>query len=103
MASRVLASRARTVVEAASPSSSSSGPVIYWMSRDQRCNDNWALLWARQQAAQRSAALAVRHAMFKQRYTIASPPQPPSPPQRAEAAPAVAAAKCGVSVHSTYA
>ena len=27
-----------------------SGPVIYWMSRDQRTNDNWALLFAQQQA-----------------------------------------------------
>ncbi len=27
------------------------GPVIYWMSRDQRVDDNWALLYAREQAA----------------------------------------------------
>lgn len=27
-----------------------SGPVIYWMSRDQRVQDNWALLYAQQQA-----------------------------------------------------
>ena len=27
-----------------------SGPVIYWMSRDQRTKDNWALLFAQQQA-----------------------------------------------------
>jgi deoxyribodipyrimidine photo-lyase len=26
------------------------GPVVYWMSRDQRVNDNWALLWAQQEA-----------------------------------------------------
>lgn len=26
------------------------GPVVYWMSRDQRVNDNWALLWAQQAA-----------------------------------------------------
>ncbi len=26
------------------------GPVIYWMSRDQRVNDNWALIYAQEQA-----------------------------------------------------
>lgn len=26
------------------------GPVVYWMSRDQRASDNWALLWAQQEA-----------------------------------------------------
>ncbi len=26
------------------------GPVVYWMSRDQRIFDNWALLWAQQEA-----------------------------------------------------
>jgi deoxyribodipyrimidine photo-lyase len=26
------------------------GPVVYWMSRDQRMGDNWALLWAQQEA-----------------------------------------------------
>lgn len=26
------------------------GPVVYWMSRDQRVGDNWALLWAQQEA-----------------------------------------------------
>lgn len=26
------------------------GPVVYWMSRDQRVDDNWALLWAQQEA-----------------------------------------------------
>ena len=25
-------------------------PVVYWMSRDQRAQDNWALLYAQQQA-----------------------------------------------------
>jgi deoxyribodipyrimidine photo-lyase len=31
--------------------SASGGPVIYWMSRDQRIQDNWALIFAAQQAA----------------------------------------------------
>lgn len=35
------------------------GPVAYWMSRDQRAMDNWALLYARQLAEQRHAPLVV--------------------------------------------
>lgn len=36
-----------------------SKPVIYWMSRDQRCQDNWALLYAKQLALKRSSSLHV--------------------------------------------
>lgn len=35
------------------------GPVIYWMSRDQRTADNWALLLAAREAGRRNAPLAV--------------------------------------------
>ncbi|MEW5300577.1 MAG: hypothetical protein WDW36_003496 [Sanguina aurantia] len=35
------------------------GPVIYWMSRDQRMKDNWALLYALEQAAAKGVAVAV--------------------------------------------
>jgi deoxyribodipyrimidine photo-lyase len=35
------------------------GPVIYWMSRDQRTADNWALLHAQVQAKERKEPLAV--------------------------------------------
>ncbi|GAB4299119.1 MAG: deoxyribodipyrimidine photo-lyase [Ignavibacteriaceae bacterium] len=35
------------------------GPVIYWMSRDQRVHDNWALLLARQFALNRKKELVV--------------------------------------------
>lgn len=35
------------------------GPVVYWMSRDQRSRDNWALLYAQQHALERRARLAV--------------------------------------------
>lgn len=35
------------------------GPVIYWMSRDQRVADNWALLYACEQAAKTGAPVAV--------------------------------------------
>lgn len=36
-----------------------SGPVIYWMSRDQRVDDNWALLYAAGIAAERKVPLGV--------------------------------------------
>jgi deoxyribodipyrimidine photo-lyase len=35
------------------------GPVVYWMSRDQRARDNWALLFAQQIALQKKQPLAV--------------------------------------------
>lgn len=35
------------------------GPVIYWMSRDQRVRDNWALLCAQEHAVKRGSALIV--------------------------------------------
>lgn len=35
------------------------GPVVYWMSRDQRVFDNWALLWAQQEALIRRKGLLV--------------------------------------------
>jgi deoxyribodipyrimidine photo-lyase len=36
-----------------------SGPIIYWMSRDQRANDNWALLYAQELSLQKEVPLAV--------------------------------------------
>lgn len=35
------------------------GPVVYWMSRDQRVNDNWALLFALEMAAKKGVPLTV--------------------------------------------
>jgi len=35
------------------------GPVVYWMSRDQRASDNWALLYASELALKNKAALGV--------------------------------------------
>jgi deoxyribodipyrimidine photo-lyase len=35
------------------------GPVVYWMSRDQRAKDNWALLFAQELALQKKQALSV--------------------------------------------
>lgn len=37
----------------------SSGPIVYWMSRDQRANDNWALLFAQKLAIKQKLPLAV--------------------------------------------
>ncbi|MBT1070397.1 deoxyribodipyrimidine photo-lyase [Pelotalea chapellei] len=37
----------------------SDGPIIYWMSRDQRVNDNWALIHAQQLALEHQVPLAV--------------------------------------------
>jgi deoxyribodipyrimidine photo-lyase len=35
------------------------GPVIYWMERDQRANDNWALIYALQEANEKNVPLCV--------------------------------------------
>lgn len=35
------------------------GPIVYWMSRDQRVHDNWALLYAAKLANERNQPLAV--------------------------------------------
>ncbi len=38
---------------------SKSGPVVYWMQRDQRAHDNWALLYAQQKAIEQKETLYV--------------------------------------------
>ncbi|CAI9288968.1 unnamed protein product [Lactuca saligna] len=50
------------------PSSSSSnvGPVVYWMFRDQRLRDNWALIHAVDQANRRNVPVAVAFNLFDQ-------------------------------------
>ena len=35
------------------------GPVIYWMSRDQRVHDNWALIYAQKLAVEKKKPLSV--------------------------------------------
>lgn len=35
------------------------GPIVYWMSRDQRANDNWALLYAQRLALENKKCLVV--------------------------------------------
>ena len=42
------------------------GPVVYWMSRDQRVNDNWALLYAQTLAIERKAPLLVVFCLTKE-------------------------------------
>lgn len=37
----------------------SNGPVIYWMSRDQRVHDNWAMIYAQKLAIEKKKPLAV--------------------------------------------
>ena len=37
----------------------SGGPVIYWMQRDQRAHDNWALLYAQEKAAEKNVDMYV--------------------------------------------
>jgi deoxyribodipyrimidine photo-lyase len=39
--------------------SNNTGPVVYWMSRDQRIHDNWALLFAQKLAIEQKVPLAV--------------------------------------------
>jgi deoxyribodipyrimidine photo-lyase len=42
------------------------GPVIYWMSRDQRVRDNWALLFARELAKKNDTGLVVAFCLAAQ-------------------------------------
>ena len=35
------------------------GPIVYWMSRDQRAHDNWALFFAQELALKQRTPLAV--------------------------------------------
>ncbi len=48
--------RRLTVLKAGTPGG---GPVIYWMSRDQRVSDNWALIHAQNEALKKGRPLAV--------------------------------------------
>jgi len=42
------------------------GPVVYWMSREQRVKDNWALLYAQELAMERKAPLLVIFTLAQQ-------------------------------------
>ena len=45
------------------PGSSGIGPVVYWMHRDHRVGDNWALLYATQLARQAQRPLVAVHCL----------------------------------------
>ncbi len=55
MRDRVHPDRIRCLKDA----SPGAGPVLYWMSRDQRVEDNWALLYAREQAVRAGVPLHI--------------------------------------------
>eukprot|EP00667_Euglena_gracilis_P011537 EG_transcript_11783 len=46
-------------VQVMKPAPHPTGAVAYWMSRDQRCEDNWALLYAQERALERGEPLLV--------------------------------------------
>ena len=48
------------------------GPVVYWVSRDQRVHDNWALLWAQQEAISRQKALLVVFCLAPEHHGVES-------------------------------
>lgn len=50
------------------------GPVLYWMSRDQRARDNWALIHAQQEALDRQAPLHVVFTLTSD-FLLATPAQ----------------------------
>jgi deoxyribodipyrimidine photo-lyase len=62
MTSLVDAKRVRILSEL----SLKNGPVVYWMSRDQRVNDNWALLYAQELAISKAAPLAAVFCLWPQ-------------------------------------
>ncbi len=53
------ANRIAPSTKATQPGVSQSGSVVYWMSRDIRTRNNWALLYAQEQALARKVALTV--------------------------------------------
>ena len=53
-------------IRALKKESQAKGPVIYWMSRDQRVNDNWALLYAKELAQKHNSHLAVAFCLVPQ-------------------------------------
>jgi len=53
--------RIRIIQSSETPSQN--GPVVYWMSRDQRAEDNWALYYAQQTALKKNLPLVVLFAL----------------------------------------
>lgn len=62
----VQSGRIRVLKEALGPSTGRGGPVVYWMFRDQRLRDNWALIHAVEEANKANVAVAVAFNLFDQ-------------------------------------
>ncbi|KAE8055161.1 hypothetical protein FH972_012022 [Carpinus fangiana] len=58
--------RIRVLKERSRPSDGKVGPVVYWMFRDQRIRDNWALTHAVDQGNKLNAPVAVAFSLFDQ-------------------------------------
>ncbi|KAE8806919.1 deoxyribodipyrimidine photo-lyase [Hordeum vulgare] len=54
------------------PAGAKPGPVVYWMLRDQRLADNWALLHAASLAAASAAPLAVAFSLFPKPFLLSA-------------------------------
>ncbi|GFZ06954.1 photolyase 1 [Actinidia rufa] len=64
--SAIQSGRIRVLKEGSGPSDRAVGPVVYWMFRDQRLNDNWALIHAVDQANKANVPVAVAFNLFDQ-------------------------------------
>ncbi|KAK6947653.1 DNA photolyase, N-terminal [Dillenia turbinata] len=62
----VQSGRIRVLKEGSRPLDKAQGPVIYWMFRDQRLKDNWALIHAVDQANKAKVPVAVAFNLFNQ-------------------------------------
>ncbi|XP_052210789.1 deoxyribodipyrimidine photo-lyase isoform X2 [Diospyros lotus] len=62
----VQSGRIRVLKEGSRPSDREMGPVVYWMFRDQRLRDNWALIHAVDQANKANVPVAVAFNLFDQ-------------------------------------
>ncbi|KAM6557040.1 hypothetical protein CsatB_004059 [Cannabis sativa] len=58
--------RIRILKKGSQPSNGNAGPVVYWMFRDQRLRDNWALIHAVDQANKANVPIAVAFNLFDQ-------------------------------------
>ena len=58
--------RIRVLKEGSTPSGRDAGPVVYWMFRDQRLRDNWALIHAVDQANKANVPVAIAFNLFDQ-------------------------------------
>lgn len=58
--------RFRVLKQGAKPVDPNPGPVVYWMFRDQRVKDNWALIHAVEEANKARVPVAVAFNLFDQ-------------------------------------